>query len=115
MTRNILHFEGIGKSFYGVPVLTDISFDVPEGPSSDSLGERRGQKHADEYSRRCRRGGRRKHGALLAKSTRRRVRRTQRAHRIAFIHQELNLFTNLSIAENIFVAGFPRRRVAGFR
>lgn len=27
---------------------------------------------------------------------------------IAFIHQELNLFTNLSIAENIFINGFPR-------
>jgi ribose transport system ATP-binding protein len=28
---------------------------------------------------------------------------------IAFIHQELNLFTNLSIAENIFIGGFPRK------
>ena len=27
---------------------------------------------------------------------------------VAFIHQELNLFTNLSIAENIFINGFPR-------
>ena len=27
---------------------------------------------------------------------------------MAFIHQELNLFTNLSIAENIFINGFPR-------
>jgi ribose transport system ATP-binding protein len=31
---------------------------------------------------------------------------------IAFVHQELNLFGNLSIAENIFVADFPRRRGA---
>ena len=29
---------------------------------------------------------------------------------IAFIHQELNLFSNLSIAENIFIDRFPRRR-----
>ncbi|NDJ61836.1 MAG: sugar ABC transporter ATP-binding protein [Chloroflexi bacterium] len=29
---------------------------------------------------------------------------------IAFIHQELNLFTNLTIAENIFLEDFPRRR-----
>ena len=28
----------------------------------------------------------------------------------AFIHQELNLFTNLSIAENIFITRMPRRR-----
>ncbi|MBA3872553.1 MAG: sugar ABC transporter ATP-binding protein [Anaerolineae bacterium] len=29
---------------------------------------------------------------------------------IAFIHQELNLFTNLSIAENIFIDSFPSNR-----
>jgi len=29
------------------------------------------------------------------------------AHRIAFIHQELNLFPNLSIAQNIFLTKFP--------
>ena len=29
---------------------------------------------------------------------------------IAFIHQELNLFSNLSIAENIFIDRFPQRR-----
>lgn len=34
---------------------------------------------------------------------------------IAFIHQELNLFTNLSIAENIFIEGFPERRFGPFR
>jgi ribose transport system ATP-binding protein len=32
---------------------------------------------------------------------------------VAFIHQELNLFTNLSVAENLHVDAFPRRRVAG--
>ena len=31
-------------------------------------------------------------------------------HGIAFIHQELNLFPNLTIAENLFLTGFPRRR-----
>ena len=28
---------------------------------------------------------------------------------VAFIHQELNLFSNLSIAENIFISDMPRR------
>ncbi|MDZ4801257.1 MAG: sugar ABC transporter ATP-binding protein [Bryobacteraceae bacterium] len=32
---------------------------------------------------------------------------------IAFVHQELNLFPNLSIAENIFVGQHPVRRIAG--
>jgi len=30
---------------------------------------------------------------------------------IAFIHQELNLFTNLSIAENIFIDNFPKGKM----
>ncbi|MEM6528724.1 MAG: sugar ABC transporter ATP-binding protein, partial [Chloroflexota bacterium] len=34
---------------------------------------------------------------------------------IAFIHQELNLFTNLSIAENIFIDGFPTRGFGPFQ
>lgn len=35
---------------------------------------------------------------------------TQAAHcGIAFVHQELNLFGNLSVAENMFITGFPRR------
>lgn len=34
---------------------------------------------------------------------------------IAFIHQELNLFTNLSIAENIFIDAFPIRKVGPIR
>ena len=34
--------------------------------------------------------------------------RDARAHGIAFIHQELNLFRNLSIEENLFIAGFPK-------
>jgi len=28
---------------------------------------------------------------------------------IAFVHQELNLFGNLSVADNMFITGFPRR------
>jgi len=32
---------------------------------------------------------------------------------IAFIHQELNLFTNLTVAENMYISRFPTRRFAG--
>ncbi len=38
-----------------------------------------------------------------------RVLRDADRHGIAFIHQELNLFSNLSVAENIFLNSFPRR------
>ena len=30
---------------------------------------------------------------------------------IAFIHQELNLFTNLSVADNLYIQNFPRRGI----
>lgn len=32
---------------------------------------------------------------------------------IAFIHQELNLFPNLSISENLFINSFPEKRIFG--
>lgn len=32
---------------------------------------------------------------------------------IAFIHQELNLFRNLTVSENLFINSFPRKRIAG--
>ncbi len=36
------------------------------------------------------------------------------AEGIAFIHQELNLFPNLTITENLFIVNFPKRKIAGF-
>jgi ribose transport system ATP-binding protein len=38
--------------------------------------------------------------------------REAEARGIAFIHQELNLFRNLTVAENLFIADFPKR-IAG--
>lgn len=35
------------------------------------------------------------------------------AQGIVFIHQELNLFPNLSIAENLFLNNFPKKRILG--
>ncbi|HVF28535.1 MAG TPA: sugar ABC transporter ATP-binding protein [Pyrinomonadaceae bacterium] len=113
MNRTILQFEGIGKSFYGVPVLTDIGFAVPENRVLGLVGENGAGKStlmnilggivaADA-------GRMTLAGEVYAPQSPTDATR----NRIAFIHQELNLFINLSIAENIFVAGFPRRRVAG--
>ena len=39
---------------------------------------------------------------------RRAARATPQARGIAFIHQELNLFKNLTIEENLFIGGFPK-------
>ncbi len=113
MSETILQFDRIEKSFFGVRVLGGVSFALEEGHILGLVGENGAGKSTlmnilggvipfdagrmllggEEYSPR---------NPLEA-----------RARGVAFIHQELNLFTNLSVAENIFITDFPKRRVAG--
>ncbi|MBM3823887.1 MAG: sugar ABC transporter ATP-binding protein [Verrucomicrobia bacterium] len=103
-----LQFHAITKSFFGVPVLKEVSFIVPAGQTLGLVGENgagkstlmnilggnltpdagqmslAGEPHAPAAPKEATRAG------------------------VAFIHQELNLFPNLSIAENLFLAAFPR-------
>src|SRR5262245_29549698 len=110
MSRAILEYNKIEKNFYGVRVLRGVSFVLEEGHILGLVGENGAGKSTlmnilggvipfdagrmvlggEEYQPR---------GPADA-----------RAHGVAFIHQELNLFTNLSVAENIFITDFPRRR-----
>lgn len=110
MNDGILRFEHIDKSFFGVRVLKDITLDVPRGKVLGLVGENGAGKstlmnllggvHAPD------RGQMLLNGAPYAPRTP----RDANDAGIAFIHQELNLFTNLSIAENVFIDGFPRLR-----
>jgi len=105
---NALQFDGIEKSFGGVPVLRGVSFAVGAGRTLGLVGENGagkstlmnilggnltpdaglmlldGKPHAPSHPTDAARAG------------------------VAFIHQELNLFTNLTIAENLFLTAFPR-------
>jgi ribose transport system ATP-binding protein len=107
----LLAFEGIGKSFAGVPVLRQVSFAVGCGRTVGLVGENGagkstlmnilgGNLRAD--AGRLRLDGQPYLPARPADAAR---------HGIAFVHQELNLFPNLTIAENLFLTRFPR--VAG--
>jgi ribose transport system ATP-binding protein len=102
-----LRFEGIDKSFGGVPVLRGVSFELEAGRTLGLIGENgagkstlmnilggnllpdagrmflQGQPYAPAHPTDASRAG------------------------VAFIHQELNLFTNLTIAENLFLTAFP--------
>ncbi|MHC4444705.1 MAG: sugar ABC transporter ATP-binding protein [Planctomycetota bacterium] len=109
MTTDIIQCHGIGKSFFGVPVLQNASFRLPAGRVLGIVGENGAGKstlmnilggviqpdtgrillNGDDYAPK---------NPLEAQK-----------NRIAFIHQELNLFTNLSIAENLFIGNFPSR------
>ncbi|MEK7677190.1 MAG: ATP-binding cassette domain-containing protein [Verrucomicrobiota bacterium] len=104
----MIEFAGISKGFTGVPVLRDVSFAVAAGHTLGLVGENGAGKSTLMNIL---------GGNLLPDAGQMRLngqpyapRNPQAAtrHGIAFIHQELNLFANLSIAENIFLTAFPR-------
>jgi ribose transport system ATP-binding protein len=105
----LLSFDTISKQFAGVPVLRDVSFDVGRGRVVGLVGENGAGKSTLMNIL---------GGNLRADAGRlsldgvdfRPVDPADAArHGIAFVHQELNLFPNLSVAENLFLTRFPRR------
>jgi ribose transport system ATP-binding protein len=103
----LLQFQGISRSFSGVPVLRDVSFVLASGHTLGLVGENGAGKStlmnilAGNLPPGG--GGIRFEGRPFAPRTPADAAR----HGIAFIHQELNLFANLSVAENIFLTAFP--------
>jgi len=105
----LLKVEGLRKSFFGVEVLKGVSFALEAGKALGVIGENGsgksttmniingllppsagtmaidGRPYAPANSKEAARAG------------------------IAFIHQELNLFENLSIAENLALQAFPKK------
>jgi ribose transport system ATP-binding protein len=101
--------EKIRKSFFGQTVLRDVSFDLFQGRILGLVGENGAGKSTLMNI---------VGGVLKPDSGRMEIDGREfvpqdpsdAANRgIAFIHQELNLFTNLSIAENIYLTSFPKR------
>jgi ABC-type sugar transport system ATPase subunit len=104
----ILQFDRISRSFFGVQALVDVSFVLRAHRVLGLVGENGAGKttlmnilggvlKAD-------RGAMRLRGRAYA--PRNPAEATDAG--VAFIHQELNLFTNLSIADNVFIDRFPR-------
>ena len=108
MSEPMVSFEAISKSFFGVPVLNDVTLSLAPGRVLGLVGENGAGKstlmnllggvHQPDRGRMT----------LGGKAHTPRTPSDAYDEGIAFIHQELNLFTNLSIAENIFIDGFPR-------
>src|SRR6187551_1876892 len=100
-------FDRIEKSFFGVKVLKSVSFGVGAGRIVGLVGENGAGKSTLMNVL----GGnlRPEAGSLLAdgKPYAPKNPNDARATGIAFVHQELNLFPNLSIAENLFLTDFP--------
>jgi ribose transport system ATP-binding protein len=104
-----LEINGISKEFFGVYALRDVSLRVQRGRILGLIG----QNGAGKSTLMNVVGGvvQPNHGVMLIDDQPYAPRSPAAANHagVAFIHQELNLFTNLSIAENIFIGDFPRR------
>lgn len=105
----LLQLQNIEKSFFGVPVLKGVSLQLASAQTLGLVGENGagkstlmnilgGNLHAES-------------GSMILGGQPYRPANPRDAVEagIAFIHQELNLFPNLSIAENLFLTQFPRR------
>jgi ABC-type sugar transport system ATPase subunit len=105
----ILEFRNINKLFFGVYALHDVTLCARRGHVLGLIGENGAGKSTLMNIL----GGviRPDSGEMLLNGQAYQPRTPSDATHagIAFIHQELNLFTNLSIAENIFIDAFPRR------
>ncbi len=109
MSGALLQLHDIEKSFFGVPVLKGVSLQLASAQTLGLVGENGagkstlmnilgGNLHAES-------------GTMTLGDQPYRPTNPRDAVEagIAFIHQELNLFPNLSIAENLFLTQFPQR------
>ncbi len=113
--ESALAFEEISKSYYGVPVLRHVSFALRNGTVLGLVGENGAGKTTlmnilggilPPESGRMWLCGEPYAPASPAEAA---------LQGIAFIHQELNLFGNLTIAQNFFITCFPQARIFGVR
>jgi len=107
-----LRVESLSKSFFGVRVLHEVSFEAHAGRVLGIVGENGSGKSTtmNLLTGVLPRDG----GTVLldGKSFEPASRRESDAAGVAFIQQELNVFPNLSVAENLFLVRPPRRFAA---
>ena len=104
----MLRIEGLCKSFFGVEVLHEVGLELQPGEVLGLVGENGSGKSTTMNIlggvHRPDRGTMTLDGAPYAP----RGPKDAAERGIAFIHQELNLFRNLTVEENLFIGGFPR-------
>ncbi len=104
----LLSIQGLCKSFFGVQVLHDVGFELGRGRVLGLIGENGSGKSTTMNILGGIHQPDRGEMTIDGQPYRPRGPKDAEAAGIAFIHQELNLFKNLSIEENLFINGFPR-------
>jgi len=104
----LLRVEGLRKAFFGVDVVKEVSFAVGAGQALGLIGENGSGKSTCMNIV----------GGLITPDAGQMFLDEQPyapaspqdadSARVAFIHQELNLFENLTVAENLSIGEFPR-------
>ncbi len=105
----LFEFQNVTKAFHGVPVLRGVSASVPAGKV---LGLAGGNGAGKSTLMNLAGGNLLPDGGTMRLAGQPYAPRTPAAATaagIAFVHQELNLFPNLTLAENLFLTAFPRR------
>ncbi len=114
MASTLFEFKDIEKSFFGVKALKEVSLSLKPGTTLGLIG----QNGAGKSTLMNVMGGvvRPESGCMLFDGVPYEPREPRDAVSagIGFIHQELNLFTNLSVEENIFIDNFPRSPMSPF-
>lgn len=107
--RPLLEVKDLSKRFFGVEVLKQVSFSVNEGEVVGLIGENGSGKSTTmnliNGTLRADGGGMAVEGRPYSPQNA----YDATAAGIALIHQELNLFSNLSVAENLSIKAFPLR------
>lgn len=106
---DLLILEGICKSFPGVKALSDVNFSLRAGEIHALVGENGAGKStlmkilSGAYKKDA--------GKIIFEGKELEIESPRHAEEIgiSIIYQELNLFNNLSVAENIFINRQPRR------
>ncbi len=108
MGESVLKVEHIAKSFFGISALKDVNFELKKGELLSLIGEN-GAGKSTLMNIVC---GVLKPdaGQLYLEGKPYEPQKPSDATKagIAFIHQELNLFTNLSILDNVYINSFPK-------
>ena len=111
MSENILELKGITKSFATVKVLKDITFSLKKGEILGLVGENGAGKSTlmNVLGGIYQRDG----GDILldGKKFEPSNPKVSSDAGIAFVQQELNLFTNLTVMENLFITEMKRSKI----